>query len=106
MDRRFFGMPYFIDHIERQLRSMTRADVNRAIRKYLQTDHFAAVVVTGDAAAFRKRLIDDRPSPIVYAQAMPEEVLEADTQIAALPIRLADVRIIPIEQTFSRAAVR
>jgi zinc protease len=100
LDSRFFGMPYFIDEIDRRLKAATVDDVNRAIRTYLQTDRFAAVVVTDDAAAFRNRLLEDRPSPIQYEQTVAADVLAADERIATLPVRPADVRIVPVAETF------
>jgi zinc protease len=102
MDSRFYGMPYFIDHLEERLSGMTAADVNRAVKKYLQTANFEAVFVTGDAAGLRARLVDGAPSPIKYANPVPAEVSAADAQIAALPIKAADVRIVPVAETFKQ----
>ena len=100
LDSRFLGMPYFIDEIERRMKPMTVGDVNRAIRKYLQTDRFVAVVITDDAASLRKRLLEDRPTPIEYEQTVAADVLAADERIAVLPLRATEVRIVPIDETF------
>ena len=43
MDSRYYGMPYFIDHLEQQLKGLTAAEVNRAVQKYVQTRNFEAV---------------------------------------------------------------
>ncbi len=102
MDSRYYGMPYFIDHLEAQLRKLTVADVNRAIKKYLQTRNFEAVMVTGNAAALRERLNDGRPSPIEYGNPVPDDVLAADREIAVLPIRPESIRIVPVQETFEK----
>jgi zinc protease len=101
MDSRFYGMPYFIERIEHELRGMTLEAVNRAIRRYLQTRHFEAIVISDDAAAMRERLTADRPSPIQYPNPVGEDVLDRDKVIAALPVRPAKISILPIERTFT-----
>ena len=100
MDSRFYDMPYFIDHIEQQLSRMSLADVNRAVRKHLQTDDFEAVMITGNARGLRERLSGGKPSPIEYANPVPEEVTATDREIAVVPIDPADVRILPVAETF------
>ena len=52
MDSRFYGMPYYIDEIEKRLAAMSVEDVNRAARKYLSTDNYVAVLVTGPPATW------------------------------------------------------
>lgn len=101
MDSRYYGMPYFIDEIERRLARLTVDDVNRAVRKYLQTENLEAVLVAGDAAALRDKLASDKPSPITYASAVPADVTETDKTIAAIAIRAAEIKVVPIEQTFA-----
>jgi zinc protease len=100
MDSRFYGMPYFIDQVEQQLAGMTADTVNRAIRKYIQTENFQAVMITGNAPALREQLNDGRASLIEYASAVPAEVREADKALAILPIRPVNVRILPIREAF------
>jgi zinc protease len=102
MDSRYYGMPYFIDHLEEQLGRLTAADVNRAVQKYLQTRNFEAVMITGDAEGLRERLMDGAPSPIAYANPGSEEVTATDREIAALPIGPKDVRVVPVAETFER----
>lgn len=106
MDSRFHDMPYFIDHLERQLTGMTVAAVNRAARKYLQTRDFAAVVITSDAAAFHERLKSSRPVAIEYPVPVADDVRAADKAIAALPVSPAAVTIVPIQEAFEGRPVR
>ena len=100
LDSRFYDMPYFIDHIERELTGMTLESVNLAARKYLQTGSFSSVMITGNAAALRDRLKSGVPTPITYENPVAAEILQADRIIGALPINPATVRIVPIQETF------
>jgi hypothetical protein len=70
----------------------------------LQTDRFAAVVITDGAAEFRTRLLEDRPGAMEYEQAVAADVSAADERIAEFPIRPAEVRVVPVDETFVTAA--
>jgi zinc protease len=104
MDSRFYGMPYFIDEIERRLGTLTLEEVNVAIRKYLQTRNLQVVAVTGSAATLKKTLEADAPSPIAYENPVPAEVTKADLTIQAIPIDPAAVTIVPVGNVFEGKA--
>lgn len=63
MDSRFYGMPYWIDEIERQLSGMTVEEVNAALEEYVQPDAWQGVLVTPSARATAAALFLDEPSP-------------------------------------------
>jgi zinc protease len=100
MDSRYYGMPYYIDEIDRRLGSMTREEVNRAVKKYLQTERYDAVLVTDDAEALETALEADEPSPITYESEKPEAILETDKKIRKLPVRPTAIEIIPVGDMF------
>lgn len=102
MDSRFYGMPYFIDHMQNRLAALTVEDVNRATRKYLQTDDFSAVIITGQGKELARRLAEPS-APIAYENPVPADVTEADKKIVVLPLDPAAIRIVPIENTFTGA---
>ena len=106
MDSRFYGMPYFIDHVERQLSGLTLEAVNQAVKKHLQADDFRAVIIAGDGAKVRDLLTEGRPSPLEYASPPPPEVREADRAIEVLSLRPAKIAIIPVQETFEGKAAR
>ncbi|MBA2603747.1 MAG: insulinase family protein [Acidobacteria bacterium] len=101
MDSRFYAMPYFIDRIETELQRLTVEAVTRAAREYLRTDDFQAVIISDNALALRERLMKDEPSEVRYENPVTDEVTAADRAIRALKLRPADVRILPIESTFT-----
>ncbi|HEX2252337.1 MAG TPA: pitrilysin family protein [Thermoanaerobaculia bacterium] len=101
MDSRFYGMPSYIDEIERRLPGLKLEQVNAAAKKYLQTDHYQAVFVTDDAAEVAAYLKADAPSPITYGSDVPAEVLAADKTIQKVPVEPTAVEIVPVGEMFS-----
>ncbi|HXO19392.1 MAG TPA: pitrilysin family protein [Thermoanaerobaculia bacterium] len=102
MDSRFYGMPYYIDEIDRELRKLSVDDVNRAAKKYLETASYDAVVVTDHAADFKAALEKDEPSPMTYNSKPGEDVLAADKTIEALKVKPTAIEIVPIDQVFQK----
>ncbi len=99
MDSRFYGMPYFIDHLESQLTRLGRDEVNRAIRRYIQTSNFAAVLISGEGNALAKRLREPG-SAIEYENPVPPDVLKTDEAINPLPLRPEAIHVVPVGQLF------
>ncbi len=102
LDSRFYGIPAFSDYIRQQLRTLTCEEVNRVIRKYLQSENLKIVVVTDDASGFRQAIIENLPSPIHYASLPPSEVLEEDRIIERydLPVTPKAIEIIQLDRVF------
>jgi zinc protease len=94
-----------VKELKTRLPSMTKGDVDRAIRKYLQLEHFSVAIVSGKAADLRARLLDGKPTPVTYDTAgTPAEILEQDRLIEKepLPIKPEAIRIVPVDQMFER----
>jgi zinc protease len=102
MDSKFYGIPYFIDEIEKHLKTLTVEQVNAAVKKYIQTDNFVAVLVTDDAAALKATLEKDASSPKSYNSQVAEAVLEADKSIEGLKVKPASVDVLPVGQVFQK----
>jgi len=104
LDSHYYGMSSFTEYVRERLRKLTLDDVNRTMKKYLQADNVKIVVVTRDAEAFRSTVVDNRPSPITYASAPPEEILEEDRIIEkySLEIDPSSVEIVPADRVFQR----
>lgn len=102
MDSEFYGMPYYIDEIDSILANMTVDDVNAAIKKYLTTDNFHAVMVTNNAEEVKAALEADESSPMVYNTDPEPEVVEADKLIDAIKVAPDSITIVPIEEMFQR----
>jgi zinc protease len=100
MDSEYLGMPYWIDEIETRLAALDVETVNAAVRKYLSTGAYEAVLVTDDAEAAKAYLEADEPSPIEYNAAKPEAILEADKAIQTREIAPTSVVIVPVAEMF------
>ena len=102
MDSQYYGMPYYIDEIESRLKSMTLDQVNAAVRKYLSTENFDAVIVTGGGARLKDLLQADDASPKKYNSEVSPAVLEADKTITTLKVKPASIEVVPVAQVFEK----
>jgi zinc protease len=102
MDSRYYGMPSYLDEIQGRLPKLTLDEVNRAARKYLQTESYEAVIVTAKAAELKAALQKDGPSPMKYNSQAAPDVLEADKTIEALPVKPTAIEIVPVGQVFEK----
>ncbi len=94
-----------VKELKARLPKMKKADVDRAVRKHLQMDHFAVAIVADKAAELKARLLDGKPTPITYdTEGTPPAILDEDKLIEKepLPIAADSVRVIPVDQMFER----
>ncbi len=106
LDDRFYG----IDgdgHLARFgeiIESLTRDEVNAAIKKYLRYDGLQIAIVTGEAEKLKQAMIADAPSPMTYASDKPQEVLIEDEEIEDYPLRIAEdaVTVAPVDEIFGQ----
>ena len=103
LDSKWYGIPEFTDYMRAGLQKLTLADVNRVIKKYVQTRDLQVVMITKDGKALRDRLVSDQPSAVKYDAPKPELAAE-DKLIGSsrLGIRPEAVRILPLEEVFAR----
>ena len=106
MDSEFYGTPYFIDRIASELKTLTVADVNAAVKKYLTPDNIriAVVVDAGTGAAFFDNVANNVPSPMVYEAPKPQTVLDKDKLIEAFPLKVnrAKSRVVDAKDLFEK----
>jgi len=94
-----------VAELKARLPKMTKADVDRAVKKHLQLDHFSVAIVSDKAADLKAQLIEGKPTPITYDTAgTPAAILEEDKLIEkeALPISAQNVRVVPAAQMFEK----
>ena len=102
MDSEFYGTPYFIDEVDKRLRTMKVDEVNAAIKKYLSLDNFAAVLITDNAAQVKDTLQKDAPSPKTYNSPVAADITEADKTIQALPVKPTSIEIVPVAKLYEK----
>jgi zinc protease len=105
MDSHYYGYEDFLAEVQQRLPKLTREDVNRAVKKYLNFENIRIAIITQDALKLRDDLVANRPSPITYANPnMPKEVLDEDLviQVYPLEVRPEKVRIAPAASFFQK----
>ena len=105
MDGEFYARDSLVNELARRLPTMTREDVNAAIRKHLQAKDLAVVLVTDDAARLRDQLTSGKPTPLVYDTAgTPADILAEDSEIESWPLSInaERLRIVPAKELFER----
>jgi len=104
LDSDWYGTPEYTEMMRSRLATLTRDQVNAAIRKHLSADTLAIVIITKDAEGLKASLLADAFSPIKYDGEKPPALLEEDKVIGALKLglRAEDVRVTPVDEVFAR----
>ncbi len=105
MDSHYYGYKDFLSEAQARLPKLTRADVNRAIKKYLNYENVFIAVITEDGEALKKALVENAPSPVAYANPhMPKAVLDEDKIIQEyhLDVGPENVKVIPAGEFFKK----
>jgi zinc protease len=104
LDSKWYGIGDYVPYMRERLAKLTRADVNKAIRKHLSSEKLTVVVVTKDAEGLKRQLLSPDPSTIAYDAPKPPEVLAEDKVIGAKKLGLTPerVRITPVADVFAR----
>jgi len=102
IDSQYYDIPNYNSYLKKSLASLTREDVNRAIRKHLRSTDLDIVVVAKNCEDLKKKFLDGAPSPMTYNSPKPPEVLDEDKIVERWTIDLKPdaVRILPVEKVF------
>lgn len=102
LDSDYYGINDFNEHMSKALKKLTLKDVNRTIKKYLQTKDMQFIFVTKDAEDLKNRLIQNTTSIMQYQSEQPHEIIEEDKIIQNYPLNLSKdkVNIIAIDNVF------
>lgn len=104
VDDRHYGIesPGHLARFGEMMRSITREEVNAAIRKHLRSNSLAIAIVSGEADALHRSLVDGSPSPMTYPSPKPAEILAEDKEIAAYPLGITEdvISVVTVEEIF------
>jgi zinc protease len=102
LDSRYYGTPEYTAFMRAGLSKLTLADVNRAIKQYLNPGNMRVVMVTKDAEALRDAIVKGTPSPITYNSPKPADLLAEDKIIEKykINVRPDQVVIVPVDKVF------
>jgi zinc protease len=84
---------------------MTKADVDRVIRKYLDPKRVDIAIVSDSSKALRDELLAGKPTPMTYdTKDTPQEVLDEDKIIerTRLPFNASRVKILSARAMFEK----
>ncbi len=100
IDSEFYGTVEYTRYIAEGLAGLTIEDVNRAARKYLDTEKLCFVAVGPGMAELGRQMRESVATPIAYEVEQPKEVLAVDRVVGAWPLRVTDLQIVPFERVF------
>lgn len=102
IDSKFYGVSEYTEYVKKGLAKMTRDDVNRAIKKYLQSKDMQIVMIADNANQWREKLLANQPSPMKYNSAKPQALLDEDKLVEKLPIPLKpeNIKVVPVDTVF------
>ena len=102
LDSRYYGTPEYTAFLRDRLSRLTLADVNRAVKQYLNPGNLRVVMITKDAEGLRDAIVKGTPSPITYNSPKPEDILAEDKVIEKykVNVRPDQVVIVPVEKVF------
>ncbi len=102
IDSAWYGIPDYGEYIRNSVSKLTHEDVNRAIKKQLQTKNLDIVAVTSNGDALRQKLVSGEPSPMTYNSAKPKEVMEEDKIVERYPLNLdaERARVVKVDTVF------
>ena len=101
LDNASFGLPEYGPAYKAKLKALTKADVDRVIRKYLRTSALDVVVITKDAEAFQQGFFAEASATPKYDAPKPE--LKAEDEAIArfrTDLKPEAVTVTPLEELF------
>ncbi len=102
IDSEFYGTEEYTQYIAEGLARLTLEDVNRAARKYLDTENLCFVAVGPGMEELGRQMRESVGTPIAYEVEQPEEVLAVDREVAEWPLRVGSIELVPFEMVFER----
>jgi zinc protease len=102
IDSLVYSIPDYDQYVKSSLAKLTRDDVNRAIRKYLQPRNMEIVVVAQNCAGLKDKFLSGAASPMAYNSPKPEKIMAEDKVIENLDLGLKaeNIQIVPVEKVF------
>ncbi len=94
-----------VKELRARLPKMTKAEVDKAVRKHLTLTGLSMAMVADHGQALADKLASDAPTPITYDTAgTPADVLAEDKLIEKFPVPIGKdaIRVVPVDQMFER----
>jgi zinc protease len=86
-----------------RLPKMTKADVDKAIKKHLAVKDLSVGIVADKGTELKKTLEGTAPTPMNYdTKGTPEAILEEDKLIEKFPLPPSPITVVPVDQIFEK----
>ncbi len=106
VDDRFYGIEGdgHLAQFGAMLDSITREDVNAALKRHLQLENIKFAIITGDAEGLRDVMVNDTATPMSYASEKSAEIVAEDKEIEVVPfdVDADDVTVVPVTTIFEQ----
>lgn len=102
IDSLYYGMGNYNQYLKTALAKTTRAQVNRAIARYLRPERIAMVAVAKDGEKLKAELTSEAASPMTYNSPKPAGITDEDKTVEKFPLHLKaeNVTVVPVEKVF------
>jgi len=100
IDSEFYGIGNYNSTIKTALMSLTRDQVNAAIRRHLRSDNVRIVAVAKDADGLKEKLMSGMATPMTYNSPKDSAVMAEDKTVESWNLRIKEATIVPVEQVF------
>ncbi len=100
IDSEFYGIGNYNSAIKKALMSLTRDQVNAAIRKHMRSDNLRIVAVAKDAEGLKENLLGAAATPMTYNSPKDASVMAEDKTVETWNLRIKEATIVPVEQVF------
>ncbi|HXJ23522.1 MAG TPA: insulinase family protein [Polyangia bacterium] len=94
-----------VKELQARLPRMTKADVDKAVRKHLSLTGLCIAIVADHGQELADKLASDAPTPITYDTAgTPPDILAEDKIIEKFPVPVAKdaIKVVPVDQMFAK----
>lgn len=94
----------YVKYFQDNLAKVTYADMQKAIKKYIQDENIKIVMITSDAEKLKQDLMNNTPSPITYDSEKAKHILDEDKEIESFPIKVKaeNIKIVKVENVFEK----
>jgi zinc protease len=102
LDSDYYAIGEYTKTMADALGKLTLDDVNKVIKKYLQSENIKFIFITKDAEDLKNRLVNNSVSKMIYQADKPEALIEEDKIIEnyKLDFKADKVHIVPVEEVF------
>jgi zinc protease len=107
LDDVYYRTPAFLKTFRDRLPAITEADVNAALRRWIDPGRLKYALVTSDGAAAKAELVSGKPTPVRYNAPKPQAILDEDKRIEVWPLGLDehDTRVVKADDLFETTSL-